>query len=161
MSFPATRPRRLRRSRALRNLVRETALRREQLVQPLFAVEGAGICEPIAAMPGQFRFSVDRLAEECKELADCGVPAVLIFGVPNTKDARGSGADAADGIAQRAHEAAKKHAPDLLGIADVCPVRIHPTTATAGLIEGGRVLNDETLPRLASAALSLARAAQT
>jgi len=157
MSFPVTRLRRLRRSGALRNLVRETALRREQLVQPLFAVEGAGLCEPIAAMPGQFRFSVDRLAEECKELADCGVPAVLIFGVPKHKDARGSGADAADGIAQRAHEAIKKHTPSLLSMADVCLCE-YTDHGHCGLIEGERVLNDETLPRLASAALSLARA---
>jgi len=157
MSFPVTRLRRLRRSGAMRGLVRETALRREELVQPLFAVEGAGIREPIAAMPGQFRFSVDRLAEECKELADCGVPAVLLFGVPNHKDARGSGADAADGIAQRAHAAIKKHAPNLLAIADVCLCE-YTDHGHCGLVENERVLNDATLPRLASAALSLARA---
>ncbi|MDD9827289.1 MAG: porphobilinogen synthase [Deltaproteobacteria bacterium] len=157
MSFPVTRLRRLRRSGAMRGLVRETALRREELVQPLFAVEGAGIREPIAAMPGQFRFSVDRLAEECKEIADCGVPAVLLFGVPNHKDARGSGADAADGIAQRAHAAIKKHAPGLLAIADVCLCE-YTDHGHCGLVENERVLNDETLPRLASAALSLARA---
>jgi len=157
MSFPVTRLRRLRRSGAMRGLVRETALRREELVQPLFAVEGAGIREPIAAMPGQFRFSVDRLAEECKEIADYGVPAVLLFGVPNHKDARGSGADAADGIAQRAHAAIKKHAPNLLAIADVCLCE-YTDHGHCGLVENERVLNDETLPRLASAALSLARA---
>jgi len=157
MSFPVTRLRRLRRSGAMRGLVCETALRREELVQPLFAVEGAGIREPIAAMPGQFRFSVDRLAEECKEIADRGVPAVLLFGVPNHKDARGSGADAADGIAQRAHAAIKKHAPNLLTIADVCLCE-YTDHGHCGLVENERVLNDETLPRLASAALSLARA---
>ena len=106
MSFPHTRLRRLRRTEALRRLSRETRLSRDDLVQPLFVVEGSGVREPISSMPGQYRFSVDQLVLECKELADLAVPAVILFGVPDEKDARGSQADAASGITQRAVAAA-------------------------------------------------------
>ena len=98
MSFPTTRMRRLRRSETLRRMVRETRLSRDDLVYPLFVVEGSGVRAPVASMPGVFRFSVDALVIECKEVRDLGIPAVLLFGVPDEKDARGSGADAADGV---------------------------------------------------------------
>src|SRR5689334_549338 len=96
--FPATRPRRLRRTEALRRLVRETHVAADQLVQPLFVVPGRGVERPVASMPGVAQLSVDRAAEECRRLADVGVPAVILFGIPETKDARGSGAVDPDGI---------------------------------------------------------------
>src|SRR5215468_11303862 len=96
--FPAYRPRRLRRSETLRRLVRETRVAVEQLVQPLFVVPGRGVERPVGAMPGVAQLSVDRAAEECRRLADLGVPAILLFGVPERKDARGSGAVDPDGI---------------------------------------------------------------
>ena len=105
MSFPVTRMRRLRRNATLRTMVREHRLAREDLILPLFVVEGAGVREAIASMPGVFRHSVDQLVLEAKRVADLGVPAVILFGIPDAKDARGSGADAADGIVQRASRA--------------------------------------------------------
>ena len=97
----------MRRSETLRRMVRETRLSRDDLVYPLFVVVGSGVREPVASMPGVFRFSVDALVIECKEVSDLGIPAVLLFGVPDEKDARGSGADAANGVVQRAVEAVK------------------------------------------------------
>src|SRR5437762_13668976 len=96
--FPAYRPRRLRRSEALRRLVRETRVDAAQLVQPLFVVPGRGAEKPVASMPGIAQRAVERTAEECRRLRDRGVPAVLLLGVPDGKDARGSGAPAPDGI---------------------------------------------------------------
>jgi porphobilinogen synthase len=157
MSFPRTRPRRLRRSDGLRRMVRETRLSRDDLVLPLFAVEGSGVREALTSMPGVFRFSVDRLADEVKEVADLGIPAVILFGVPAAKDARGSGADAADGIAQRAVEAVRRAAPDLVVITDVCLCE-YTDHGHCGLVEAGEVRNDPSLERLAAAALSHARA---
>src|SRR5437868_7576300 len=100
--FPVYRPRRLRRSEALRRLVRETRVTVEQLVQPLFVVPGRNVERPVGSMPGVAQLSVDRAAEEARALADLGVPAVLLFGVPERKDARGSGATDPDGIVPRA-----------------------------------------------------------
>ncbi len=105
MSFPTTRLRRLRRNETLRRMVRETRLSRDDLILPLFAVEGRGVREPVPSMPGVFRHSVDTLVTEAKQVRDAGIPAVLLFGVPDTKDARGTGADAANGIVQRAVDA--------------------------------------------------------
>src|SRR5262245_23521405 len=118
--YPVYRPRRLRRSEALRRLVRETRVTVEQLVQPVFIVPGGNVDHPIASMPGIAQRSIDRTAEECRRLADLGVPAVLLFGIPEQKDARGSGATAADGIIPRALEAVRQAAPGLLLITDVC-----------------------------------------
>src|SRR5215831_6067755 len=118
--FPAYRPRRLRRTPALRALVRETHLDPAQLVQPLFVVPGSRVEKPVGAMPGVAQLSVDRIAEECRRLADWGVPAVILFGIPEEKDARGSGAVAADGIIPRALEAIREAAPGLVRITDVC-----------------------------------------
>ena len=89
MAFPTQRPRRLRRTEALRTLVRETRLRVDDFVYPLFAVHGRGVREPIASMPGQYRLSVDELLRECKDAASMGIPAVLLFGLPADKDPRG------------------------------------------------------------------------
>jgi porphobilinogen synthase len=157
VSFPATRLRRLRRSETLRRMVRETRLSRDDLVLPLFVVEGSGVREPVASMPGVRRFSVDRLAPEAKAVADLGIPAVLLFGVPDAKDARGSGADAADGVVQRAVEAIKGAEPDLCVITDVCLCE-YTDHGHCGIVEGGLVANDPTLERLAAAAVSHARA---
>ena len=157
MSFPSTRLRRLRRTEALRRLTRETRLSRDDLVLPLFAVEGRGVREPVASMPGVHRFSIDQLADEAKAVADLGIPAVILFGVPAAKDARGSGADAADGIAQRAVEAVRRAAPDLCVVTDVCLCE-YTDHGHCGLVEDGEVRNDPSLVRLAAAAVSHARA---
>ena len=157
MSFPLVRMRRLRRSEALRRLSREARLSRDDLVLPLFAVEGARVREPVASMPGVFRLSPDEVAEEAKRVADLGIPAVILFGVPAAKDARGSGADDPNGIAQRAAAAAKRSAPALCVITDVCLCE-YTDHGHCGLVENGEVVNDPSLERLAAAALSHARA---
>jgi porphobilinogen synthase len=157
MSFPTTRLRRLRRSEGLRRLVRETRLSRDDLVLPLFVVEGRGVKEPVASMPGVFRFSVDRVVEEAKEVAGLGIPGVILFGVPDAKDARGSGADAEGGVVQRAVAALKAAEPDLVVATDVCLCE-YTDHGHCGIVEGESVANDPTLERLAAAALSHARA---
>ena len=157
MSFPLVRMRRLRRSEALRRMSREARLSRDDLVLPLFAVEGARVREPVASMPGVFRLSADAIAEEAKRVADLGIPAVILFGVPAVKDASGSGADRDDGVAQRAVEAAKRAAPDLCVITDVCLCE-YTDHGHCGVVEGGEVANDPSLERLAAAAVSHARA---
>jgi porphobilinogen synthase len=155
--YPAYRPRRLRRSEALRGLVRETRVTVEQLVQPLFVVPGSGVEKPIESMPGISQLSVDRSAEECRHLADLGVPAVLLFGVPERKDARGSGATAADGIIPRALEAIRRAAPGLVLITDVCLCE-YTDHGHCGVLRGDEVDNDASLPVLAAEALAHARA---
>jgi porphobilinogen synthase len=157
MSFPRTRMRRLRRTEALRGLVRETRLHREDLILPCFVVEGSGVREPIGSMPGVSRFSVDQLVSEAKAVADLGVPGVILFGIPAEKDARGSGADAADGVVQRAVEALKQQVPALVVITDVCLCE-YTDHGHCGIIDGAHVVNDASVARLASAALSHARA---
>jgi porphobilinogen synthase len=157
MSFPTVRLRRLRRSEPLRRLVRETRLERDDLVLPLFAVEGRGVREPVSSMPGVERLSVDQLAEECRRVVDLGLPAVILFGVPDAKDARGSGADDPGGIVQRAVEAAKRAAPDLCVMTDVCLCE-YTDHGHCGLLDGEEVANDPSLERLAATAVSHARA---
>jgi porphobilinogen synthase len=157
MTFPRTRMRRLRGSDTLRRMVRETKLSRDDLVQPLFVVEGRGVREPISSMPGQHRFSVDQLVLECKELADLGVPAVILFGVPDEKDARGSQADAAGGVTQRAVAALKAQVQGLAVMTDVCLCE-YTDHGHCGVVDGERVLNDPSVARLAETALSHARA---
>jgi porphobilinogen synthase len=149
--------RRLRRSEALRGMVRETRLHRSDLILPCFVVEGSGVREPIASMPGVHRHSVDQLVSEAKAVADAGVPAVILFGIPAVKDARGSGADARDGIVQRAVEALKRQVPELIVITDVCLCE-YTDHGHCGIVEGAHVVNDVSVARLASAALSHARA---
>ena len=157
MTFPTVRMRRMRRSDALRRLVRETRLSRDDLVLPLFAVPGSGVREAVSSMPGVFRLSVDQIAEEAKSVVDLGIPAVILFGIPAEKDARGSGADAADGIVQRAVAAAKRAAPELCVITDVCLCE-YTDHGHCGLLDGEEVANDPSLERLAATALSHARA---
>ncbi len=157
MSFPTTRMRRMRRSDALRRMVRETRLSRDDLVAPLFVVEGSGVRDAVASMPGVFRFSVDTLVGEAKELVDVGIPAVLLFGIPAHKDATGSGAKAADGAVQRAVEAVKGSCPDLCVMTDVCLCE-YTDHGHCGVVEHGDVANDPSLERLAATAVSHARA---
>jgi len=149
--------RRLRRTEALRGMVREHRLHRQDLVLPLFVVEGTGVRQAVSSMPGVFRFSVDQVVTECKEVADAGIPAVILFGVPEVKDARGSGADARDGITQRAVAAIKAQVPDLVVMTDVCLCE-YTDHGHCGLVEGEQVANDPSVARLASTALSHARA---
>jgi porphobilinogen synthase len=157
MSFPKTRLRRFRRNETLRRMVRETQLCRDDLILPLFVVEGSGVRDPVASMPGVFRHSVDLLVREAKQVRDAGVPGVILFGIPSQKDARGSGADAADGIVQRAVEAVKAAEPDLCVITDVCLCE-YTDHGHCGIVEGGEVANDPSVERLAATALSHARA---
>ncbi|HVP27827.1 MAG TPA: porphobilinogen synthase [Myxococcota bacterium] len=157
MKFPIVRPRRLRRSETLRRMVRETRVSPDDLVLPLFVVEGKGVRQPVASMPGVFRHSVDALADEAKAVADLGIPAVILFGIPSHKDARGSGADDARGIVQRAIDTAKKAAPALCVITDVCLCE-YTDHGHCGIVEGAEVANDPSLERIAATALSHARA---
>ena len=157
MSFPTTRLRRLRRTETLRRMVRETRLSRDDLILPLFAGEGRGVREPVPSMPGVFRHSVDMLVTEAKQVRDAGIPAVLLFGVPDAKDARGTGADAANGIVQRAVDAIKAAEPDLCVVTDVCLCE-YTDHGHCGIFEEGDVANDPSLERLAATALSHARA---
>ena len=157
MSFPITRMRRPRQNDTLRRMVRASRVCRDDLVLPLFVVEGSGVHEPVASLPGVFRHSVDMLVNEVKEVRDLGIPAVILFGIPGEKDARGSGADAADGIVQRAVEASKAAEPDLCVITDVCLCE-YTDHGHCGIVEGLDVLNDPSVQRLAAIALSHARA---
>ena len=157
MSFPRDRLRRLRSSETLRRMVRETKLTRDDFILPLFVVEGHGVREAVVSMPGVHRFSVDQVVDEAKRVADLGVPGVILFGIPKHKDARGSGADADDGITQRAVSAIKAAAPELCVLTDVCLCE-YTDHGHCGIVEDGRVLNDPSLERLAQAALSHARA---
>jgi porphobilinogen synthase len=157
MPYPVYRPRRLRESPLIRKMVRETVLRVDDLVYPLFAVHGRGVREPIASMPGQFHLSVDELLKECKDAASMGIPAVLLFGIPNEKDPRGSEAYAEDGIIQQAVRAVKETIPDLLVVTDVCLCE-YTSHGHCGVVEDGRVRNDATLELIARTALSHAEA---
>ena len=157
MRFPRRRMRRLRRTGALRRLARETVLTRDDLILPLFVVEGNGVREPVSSMPGVHRFSVDTLISEVKEVVDLGIPGVILFGVPAEKDARGSGADAEQGITQRAVAAIKSAEPDLCVMTDVCLCE-YTDHGHCGIIENGTVANDPSVERLAQTALSHARA---
>jgi porphobilinogen synthase len=157
MSYPTTRMRRLRASETLRRMVRETRLSRDDLILPLFVVEGVGVREPVASMPGVFRHSVDTLVAEVKRVRDAGIPAVILFGIPGAKDERGSGADAADGVVQRAVESIKAAEPDLCVMTDVCLCE-YTDHGHCGIVADHDVDNDPSVERLAVTALSHARA---
>jgi len=157
MPFPLYRPRRLRESPLLRSMVRETTLRADDFVYPLFAVHGRGVREPIGSMPGQYRLSIDELLKECKDGASMGIPAVLLFGLPRDKDPRGTEAYAEDGIIQQAVRAVKDTIPDLLVITDVCLCE-YTSHGHCGVVEDGRVKNDPSLELIARTAISHAEA---
>ncbi|HUC44459.1 MAG TPA: porphobilinogen synthase [Candidatus Sulfotelmatobacter sp.] len=151
--FPTTRPRRLRRSPALRELVRETRVHPGDLVYPLFVRSGKGVRTEIGAMPGQFHFSVDTLVEEVGAAIGDGVRSVLLFGIPDRKDEQGSEAWAEGAAVQTAVRHLKKAYADLIVMTDVCLCE-YTSHGHCGLVKDGRVQNDPTLPLLAKAALS-------
>ncbi len=156
--FPEHRPRRLRRNAALRRMVRETSLSVDDLIYPLFIKEGKTIREPIEAMPGQDRISPDQLAPVAKNIASLGIPAVLLFGIPQKKDNLGTQAHKNDGVVQQAVKRIKDAAPDLLVITDVCLCEYTSHGHCGILNQKGEVENDETLDILARVALSHAKA---
>lgn len=147
------RPRRLRTSPVLRKMVRETRMDKSSLIYPAFVMEGENKKEEIKAMPGQYRYTVDRLPEILNEMADVGVPAVMLFGIPDHKDACGSEAFAEDGIVQRALRKARQEVPQLYYIGDVCMCE-YTSHGHCGILEGDYVDNDKTLSYLARIALS-------
>ena len=149
--------RRLRGSQAVRRLVRETTLSAEDFVYPLFVVHGSGVRNAIPSMPGQAQLSIDQLPADAQELRALGIPAVLLFGIPASKDEQASEAYAADGIVQQAVRALKQADPDLLVITDVCLCE-YTSHGHCGIVRDGDVDNDATLPLLAQTALSHARA---
>ncbi|MGH9362509.1 MAG: porphobilinogen synthase [Thermoanaerobaculia bacterium] len=157
MGFPEVRLRRLRQTPALRALVRETRVAVDDLVLPLFVCPGEGVARPIPSMPGVCQQSVDRLVETCAEARAEGIRAVLLFGLPESKDAVGSAAWSDEGIVQRALRALEREVPDLVTIADVCFCE-YTDHGHCGVLEGERVANDPTLENLARQAVSLARA---
>jgi porphobilinogen synthase len=157
MSFPTTRPRRLRRSEAIRSLARETRLSTQGFVYPMFVCPGQNVRKPISSMPGVAQQSVDKFLEECREVEQLGIPGVILFGIPEKKDARGSEAYAADGVVQRAVEAVRRAKLNLLVITDVCLCE-YTDHGHCGIVENGDVKNDPTLELLAAEALSHARA---
>ena len=157
-TFPLSRPRRLRQSPALRSMVRETALSAHDFIYPLFVQHGTEVRLPIPSMPGQYRLSIDQLAGEAKEIADLGIPAVLLFGIPAEKDPVGLENFAANGIVQQAIRAIKEAAPELLVVTDVCLCEYTDHGHCGLLDDAGNVLNDETLEVLGNTAVSHARA---
>ncbi len=155
--FPAVRPRRLRTTDRLRRLVRETRLVPEQLVLPLFVIPGRGKAIDVPSMPGVKQWSVDRVAEEAGRAFDAGVRSVILFGIPEAKDATGSHAWREDGIVQQALRELRKALPDLTLVTDVCMCE-YTDHGHCGLLEGESVANDPTLELLAKEAVSHARA---
>lgn len=151
------RGRRLRSSENMRSLIRENHIRTDELIYPIFVVEGEDKINPVESMPGICQYSLDHLLEEVKRAADAGINALLLFGIPLHKDAVGSGAYAFDGIIPRAIDLIKNAYPNMLVIADVCLCE-YTDHGHCGLIKDGSILNDETLPLLAKAAVTYAQA---
>ncbi|MCI5516645.1 porphobilinogen synthase [Roseburia sp. MUC/MUC-530-WT-4D] len=151
------RTRRLRRTEALRSMVREEHVRIDELIYPVFVIAGENICNPVESMPGIYQYSLDRIGEELDRVVEAGINAVLVFGIPDHKDEVGSGAYDEHGIVQEAIRLMKKEYPDLLVIADVCLCE-YTSHGHCGLIRDGEILNDETLPLLAKAAVTYAQA---
>lgn len=157
MTFPVHRPRRLRRSEALRGFVRETRLSPAGFVYPMFACPGKNVRTEVSSMPCVYQQSADQIVEECREVADLGIPAVILFGLPERKDENGSESASAQGAVQRSIEEIRKAKLDLLVITDVCLCE-YTSHGHCGVVKDGEVLNDPTLEILAAAALSQARA---
>jgi porphobilinogen synthase len=157
MAFPVTRLRRLRRTEALRSLVRETRLTPDSLVFPLFVCPGEGVRKAVGSMPGVFNLSVDEAVREARETFALGVPAVILFGLPAKKDEVGSGAYADDGIVQTATRAIKREVPGLLILGDVCLCEF-TSHGHCGVISKEEIVNDPSLELLAKMSVSLAKA---
>ncbi len=157
MQYPDYRPRRLRANENFRRMIRETRLSVDDFVHPLFVVPGKNVKKPIASMPGNFQLSVDQLVKEVKITRDLGIPAVLLFGIPEKKDEIATGAFARDGIVQRAVTALKDKVPDILVITDVCLCE-YTSHGHCGMLRGTDVENDPTIEVLGETAVSHARA---
>ncbi|MGD1908452.1 MAG: porphobilinogen synthase [Leptolyngbyaceae cyanobacterium] len=159
--FPTQRPRRLRGQSQLRRMVRETVVTTNDLIYPLFAVPGESFAQEVKSMPGVYQLSVDKLVEEAKEVYDLGIPAIILFGIPDTKDVEATGAWHDCGIVQKATEAVKAAVPDLVVIVDTCLCE-YTAHGHCGYLETGdltgRVLNDPTLELLKKTAVSQANA---
>lgn len=157
MAFPIQRLRRLRQHETLRRMVRETRLSTSDLIYPIFVTEGKDQWSEIASMPGQFRLSIDLLIKEAGEVAGLGVPAIILFGIPDHKDERGTSGFDPNGIVQRAIKAVKDHVPGLMVITDVC-IDEYTSHGHCGIVKNGRILNDETLDCLRAMARTHAQA---
>ena len=157
MNFPTYRPRRLRRNEKLRSMMRETSLEPRNFIYPLFVGPGKDKAQPVSSMPGIAQLTVDRAARECHEVSSLGIPAVILFGIPEHKDSTGSEAYEDHGIVQQAIRAIKETAPDLLVITDVCLCE-YTDHGHCGVVKNGDVDNDATLELLSQEALSHARA---
>jgi porphobilinogen synthase len=157
MSFPVHRGRRLRRTEAIRNLVRETRVDTHGLIYPMFVCPGSKVRRGVSSMPGIFQQSVDQIVEECGEVVDLGIPGIILFGLPESKDARGASSVSSDGVVQKAIEAIRKADLKLLVATDVCLCE-YTDHGHCGVIEDGEVANDATLQILAEQAVSHARA---
>ncbi|MBW1989649.1 MAG: porphobilinogen synthase [Deltaproteobacteria bacterium] len=157
MMFPEYRARRVRKSEGMRRLVRETSLCVDNLVLPLFTVPGKGVKKPIDSMPGCFHLSADYLVKACREAYDLGIPAVILFGVPDKKDPLATGAYAKDGVVQKAVAEVKAKVPELVVITDVC-LCAYMDHGHCGVVEKGVVDNDASLDLLARTAVSHAEA---
>ncbi len=157
MSFPVHRPRRLRKTELLRGLVRETRLSAASFVYPLFVCPGTNVRQEVSSMPGVFQQSADKIVEDCREVESLGIPGVILFGLPETKDPRGASSLQKDGVVQRAIEVIRQAKLNLTVITDVCLCE-YTDHGHCGLIENGEVANDPTLEILAEQALSHAGA---
>lgn len=157
MLFPDYRPRRLRQSKGLRRLVRETVLTIDDLILPFFVIDGKGVKNAIPSMPGHFQLSIDNLIKRVREAATAGIPAVMLFGIPDKKDPLATRAYAKDGIVQRAVQSLKSKVPEMVVITDVCLCQ-YTDHGHCGVVEGGIVDNDASLDLLARVALSHAKA---
>jgi len=157
MNFPDYRPRRLRKNENFRRIIRETRLSVDDLISPLFVTHGSGVKNPIPSMPGHFQLSIDHLIGEVRKTSDLGIPAVLLFGIPEKKDAEGSGAWIEDGIIQQAVRRIKEEVADILVVTDVCLCE-YTSHGHCGVLDGETVDNDATLEFLARTALSHAQA---
>lgn len=151
--YPSKRLRRLRYSPLVRDMVRETYLRKEDLIYPLFVCGGEKVKNEVRSMPGVYQLSIDLLVEECKEVVKLGIPAVILFGIPEHKDEQGSEAYDPNGIIQRAVRAIKENVQNLLVITDVCLCE-YTSHGHCGLLDGEDILNDETVALLAKEAVS-------
>jgi porphobilinogen synthase len=157
MSFPVQRPRRLRRNEGLRGLARETRLSTQGLIYPMFVCPGKNVRTEVSSMPGIYQQSADKFIDECREVEQLGIPGIILFGLPEKKDEKGSESSAADGPVQRAIEAVRKAKLNLIVMTDICLCE-YTSHGHCGVVKDGEVLNDPTLEILADEALSHARA---
>ena len=155
--YPIKRLRRLRYNPLIRDMIRETELSKNDLIYPLFVVPGENVKKEVKSMPGVFQLSIDKLVEECKEVASLGIPAVILFGIPKHKDEKGSEAYDPEGIIQRAVKAIKPEVKNLLVVTDVCMCE-YTSHGHCGVLKGEEILNDETVELLAKEALTHAQA---